>query len=1402
MAFLTPLPFIPAGVTPETELNSNTNSNAGLPHFTKSQFSTVDLIGVGSYGKVFRVKHGLKHYVLKELSITGKRETSLFKKEASLLKSLAGHDNIVRIHGFSVTEHAMLLGYECFHFNKVGVSHEPVHSLRDYLKAVDKLNRFSGFHHTQYHLTKDICTGLLFLHEKGIVHRDLKPDNILVSNNHYENSSHEEVQIWWASKPIIAKLTDFGESRSTLLQTSSLSQTSTSNLNRGSPAYMAPEALLEKADRATFLDLQRMDLWSLGMILFSLINPDLAYPYAREIEVRQERRPIDVLKQCIGTGKLPKPSEKYNEFQNGSWQPLMKLFFAATKFQPKLRSSANQILQELLNSQVNVQSLLVSQASVTNAIDEAFAKGEVSDPTNSQQTLNACSFLSVLIADKVISSTDETPDLVAIMQDLILNFPKSVNAKRSQERLYSIDEAYNILLSQGLIKPKEFEIRVVCKQEQTITEAKDTLCNTLVKLLEVYGNKPFSALYTCPPYIFAICKPHKGELSIVDTHPIGTHYHGKDTAGVITGRNTETSVSSLCCWLFRRIGCVEKVAQELAVMTSSQDILPTTSGSVGNGSEAGGIPHEDEHRKTLFDEMQCETSNDDGKQAHSHGYNDHLVNTRISHGCENHSEIEDNGETCTPCQTNHLEATSENSAIHRDLNSVRSSTCENQSDGEENEEDIPCKRRRKVTSHLEESSQSIFYHDDGNSASSSNRMNLSETEDNEEDDVASKRRKLTATSHTEESSQGFFIGLNNDDAPIVRSNSSSEEEIFQEEKADSTLVDDHVSIGSDHYFCEDSHWHMDCEIPVFQLKNKVPYAANNLFKLIFDQESHVNKKCSRRPLCVRQDAVFLLDLKHIDPKDIRADGNGTYSKELRHYRWVMKYKNGKTQRVQMSAGMMKDYHLQDDEFFLYWNTYSIPKHGLRRQINWIIDRNGKMVNDVGFLQYSLPAHVTAVHFLPENHGNSKTGTPFSGRLSHSSLEAVKGSKRTEKPSTVVREFHQKDPLMIDPCSLPSAKSVYNCRYRQSSQDPLQDILDFNEELPQSALIGHHGHPGITLVFQTENMKSNARFLDDGAVLQVDTTFGQHNFYVTVIATQDKSLKGRDDGYPWVMIAVAFHEKKTTFVHELIVHDIVNATTVLKRKKVNLSSSLMRRRVFGRRGSLMESFYDVAITFNRTLKSTYSRICTSKNRKPHSLFVQYFRENGLIDCDDKSEFEESLESLKQDFSHWEASALNKEDGYSSKAYNWLLTRSDMISKRLLKGARRKAGYPIETRPNTNGIEAFNHRLKQVQGEMPSQSRKLSYVEYFTNVILVIEKDMAANLSRALIGRGSYKLSPDYNYLAVPLDRWTAASSKAKAQFLEKVKDLTVKDAKKKKIIALTEQSEGVLEMHHFGCSNPP
>ena len=92
-------------------------------------------------------------------------------------------------------------------------------------------------------------------------------------------------------------------------------------------------------------------------------------------------------------------------------------------------------------------------------------------------------------------------------------------------------------------------------------------------------------------------------------------------------------------------------------------------------------------------------------------------------------------------------------------------------------------------------------------------------------------------------------------------------------------------------------------------------------------------------------------------------------------------------------------------------------------------------------------------------------------------------------------------------------------------------------------------PGITLVLQTEYMRNNSRFITDDTVLQTDTTFGNHDFYVTTVTLQDKALVSnkRNREHPWVMLAVAFHEKKEARVHALIVQDIVHSTVQFYRK---------------------------------------------------------------------------------------------------------------------------------------------------------------------------------------------------------------------------------------------------------------
>ena len=123
---------------------------------------------------------------------------------------------------------------------------------------------------------------------ENVVHRDLKPGNVLVSNKHYtrpEVTKHQ-LEDLFINEPLVCKLTDFGESRSLLLQTSAIIHAQTSNIERGTKPYMAPEIVLEsrKLASATLEDMKAMDVWAFGMTLFSILNPDTSFPF--EIELK------------------------------------------------------------------------------------------------------------------------------------------------------------------------------------------------------------------------------------------------------------------------------------------------------------------------------------------------------------------------------------------------------------------------------------------------------------------------------------------------------------------------------------------------------------------------------------------------------------------------------------------------------------------------------------------------------------------------------------------------------------------------------------------------------------------------------------------------------------------------------------------------------------------------------------------------------------------------------------------------------------------------------------------------------------------------------------------------------------------------------------------------------------
>lgn len=104
------------------------------------------------------------------------------------------------------------------------------------------------------------CMGVEAIHQAGLIHLDLKPENILLT----QNKKSKDLSTKW-----IVKISDFGLARGIGLENLEILRDGI-----GTPAYMAPEQIIAARWKDVGME---ADIYSLGMILYELIDGDLPY---------------------------------------------------------------------------------------------------------------------------------------------------------------------------------------------------------------------------------------------------------------------------------------------------------------------------------------------------------------------------------------------------------------------------------------------------------------------------------------------------------------------------------------------------------------------------------------------------------------------------------------------------------------------------------------------------------------------------------------------------------------------------------------------------------------------------------------------------------------------------------------------------------------------------------------------------------------------------------------------------------------------------------------------------------------------------------------------------------------------------------------------------------------------
>ena len=182
---------------------------------------------------------------------------------------------------------------------------------------------------------------------------------------------------------------------------------------------MSPEILVK--DGPKFNQASLHDMMVSDMTFFTMINPNLKCPYLLEIRSSKKNIQTQDVQNFVGNRlrqkERPVSDIKYNLSRAAVWSCLEEAYIGCTSFEPNMRFSLRDV-EEVLNGKYDVDNtcdvvkMKVTQTTAIEQMDHQVAIKLSVDKDNIEIQLpelldtndgsNACAFLSVKIADRII----------------------------------------------------------------------------------------------------------------------------------------------------------------------------------------------------------------------------------------------------------------------------------------------------------------------------------------------------------------------------------------------------------------------------------------------------------------------------------------------------------------------------------------------------------------------------------------------------------------------------------------------------------------------------------------------------------------------------------------------------------------------------------------------------------------------------------------------------------------------------------------------------------------------------------------------------------------------------------------------------------------------------------------
>lgn len=224
---------------------SRTRSGGNSEDVYIGKYKLIKTIGKGNFAKVKLAKHlpTDREVAIKIIDKTQLNQTSLQKlfREVRIMKFL-DHPNIVKLYEVIETDKTLYLVMEYASGGEVF----------DYLVAHGRMKEKEA--RAKF---RQIVSSVQYCHQKHVIHRDLKAENLLLDSD------------------MNIKIADFGFSNE-------FSPGSKLDTFCGSPPYAAPELFQGKK-----YDGPEVDVWSLGVILYTLVSGSLPFDGQNLKELRE-----------------------------------------------------------------------------------------------------------------------------------------------------------------------------------------------------------------------------------------------------------------------------------------------------------------------------------------------------------------------------------------------------------------------------------------------------------------------------------------------------------------------------------------------------------------------------------------------------------------------------------------------------------------------------------------------------------------------------------------------------------------------------------------------------------------------------------------------------------------------------------------------------------------------------------------------------------------------------------------------------------------------------------------------------------------------------------------------------------------------------------------------------------